>query len=121
MAEPSTRITREDVAAIEEQARAEGRQQAVREAAEAIGGFLWLGNNLHNSGTETFREMYGRAMLDARPVYNRLVAGLTSEGSAAQRGCSCPMCVHHTTARQQMPSGIGNNPRDSEVGEADRG
>lgn len=51
-------------------------------------------------------------------VEARRVAGLTSEGSAAQRGCSCPMCVHHTTARQQMPSGIGNNPRDSEVGDA---
>jgi hypothetical protein len=48
--------------------------EQLRRAVEALGGFLWMGKNLHNSGTETFRELYGHAMVDARAIYNELDA-----------------------------------------------
>jgi hypothetical protein len=38
-------------------------------AVAALGSFLWLGNNLHNSGTETFRELYRAALEDAETAY----------------------------------------------------
>lgn len=51
----------------------------LEKTVEALGGFLWLGNNLHNSHTETFKEFYGHAMVDARPIYEALVAALEKE------------------------------------------
>jgi hypothetical protein len=48
-------------------------RDALADAQDAIGGFFWLGNNLHNAGTETFRELYVTAMADAKDAYNKAV------------------------------------------------
>jgi len=45
---------------LEECAR---RESALR---AALGDFVWLGNNLHNAGTLTFRQFYETALIDAR-------------------------------------------------------
>jgi hypothetical protein len=39
----------------------------------AIGGFLWLGNNLHNikHDPDRFRQIYEAAMADAKPAYDK--------------------------------------------------
>ena len=50
-------------------------REAGQDAIKALGSFIWLGNNLHNSGTDTFREMYRAALADARTAYE---AGITS-------------------------------------------
>lgn len=43
---------------------------------EALGGFIWIGNNLHNikADPDNFREFYEAALTDARPVYDALAA-----------------------------------------------
>jgi outer membrane murein-binding lipoprotein Lpp len=46
-----------------EVARLDQENTALR---EAIGGFRWLANNLHNSDTEQFRDYYRAALEDAR-------------------------------------------------------
>jgi hypothetical protein len=43
---------------------------ALSEAHAALGSFIWLGNNLHNSDTATFREMYRACLSDAVTAYN---------------------------------------------------
>jgi hypothetical protein len=40
--------------------------QQVEALKRVIGDFRWLGNNLHNSDTERFREFYIAALEDAR-------------------------------------------------------
>lgn len=52
---------------------------ALDKATRALGGFLWLGNNLHNSDTETFRDMYRAALGDARDAYEARAALLEAE------------------------------------------
>jgi hypothetical protein len=49
-------------------------QRLMEDALLAIGGFLWLGNNLHNikASPDEFRQMYESAVEDAQPVYDRL-------------------------------------------------
>jgi hypothetical protein len=49
---------------------------AIAQAIEAIGSYLWLGNNLHNikAAPDQFREMYEAANQDGRAAYDRLVA-----------------------------------------------
>jgi len=41
-------------------------ETSVAKMIHAINSFRWLGNNLHNSGTDTFRRLYDAALEDAR-------------------------------------------------------
>jgi hypothetical protein len=36
----------------------------------SVGDFLWLGNNLHNAGSDTFRRLYKSALPEARRAYD---------------------------------------------------
>jgi hypothetical protein len=55
-------------------------REALRAAHAALGSFIWLGNNLHNSDTDTFREMYMACLSDAVTAYN----ATAEEGEPAQ-------------------------------------
>ncbi len=52
------------------QARTADVGEALERAQEGLGSFLWLGNNLHNWDTPTFREMFVAALTDARRGYD---------------------------------------------------
>jgi hypothetical protein len=43
--------------------RAETREEALE---QALNGFIWLGNNLHNKDRPLFDEMYRACLVDAR-------------------------------------------------------
>lgn len=45
-------------------------RDALKAAHAALGSFIWLGNNLHNSDTDTFREMYMACLEDAVAAFN---------------------------------------------------
>ncbi len=46
------------------------RDSALKAAHAALGSFIWLGNNLHNSDSDTFREMYMACLEDAVTAFN---------------------------------------------------
>lgn len=54
----------------EEDAENEAKRDALEAAHKALGSFIWLGNNLHNAGTPTFRDMYRACLEDAVAAYN---------------------------------------------------
>jgi hypothetical protein len=58
---------------------ADGKAEALDVYVKALGSFIWLGNNLHNAGTDTFREMYEAALSDARRAYELGSAILAGE------------------------------------------
>lgn len=47
-----------------------GHEARLSSMTAALGSFLWLGNNLHNSDSGLFRELYTAAIGDARTAYN---------------------------------------------------
>jgi len=49
------------------------------DVAKAIGGFLWLANNLHNVDSPQFVGMFRAAAEDARPIYEKYAARLSAQ------------------------------------------
>ena len=49
-------------------------ERIAEDVAKAIGGFLWLANNLENVNSPQFVGMFRAAAEDARPIYDKYVA-----------------------------------------------
>lgn len=62
----STWRTRAEVA----EGRAAELEAALAKCVPAIGGFLWLSNNLHNAASLRFKEFFDAAIGDAQTAYD---------------------------------------------------
>lgn len=56
-------------------------REVAEDVAKAIGGFLWLANNLHNVDSPQFVGMFRAAAEDARPIYEKYAAILAEKGT----------------------------------------
>jgi hypothetical protein len=46
-------------------------REVIQELQKAVGSFIYIGNNLHMSHTDFFKDLYNVALLDAKVAYDK--------------------------------------------------